>query len=440
MRARIVPPATGAALLLALVALACQGTLLAGAALVVAALSTALVSFGVERLGAGFLVLALLTAPMNSVRPSSSASFVTMSDLLFVVGAALLAPRLLRGRLWLPTKYVVGAFLLLTVGVVSSVVAADHPALSLNLLGRLVAASMVLPVVFMLWAPSARMVDVLAGAYVVGQTLSVLYAVVAGPADNGRYEGLTVHPNFFAMCAITAIALLLHLLHRVPRVWRWLLFVAIAVNAYGAVLSGSRMGLGLLVVLAIAYPLIERSALSMYAVATLGVTSLLVANAVLVHAGAGSALNRLQGDATASTSDSIRADQLHTAFAAIRHSPVIGNGFENALDAQNIYLQVAVSAGILGLIGFLLMFAAIIEPLFQRGPMHRLGYAAFAYAVGGLLTASLWDRMVWAGLSLSLLAATWSPARAGSGPPQEDQPPAGRRLDVRTPSPTMEPR
>jgi O-antigen ligase len=377
---------------------------------------------------------------MNSVRPSSSVSFVTMSDLLFILGAALLAPRLIRGRLWLPTKYVVGAFLLLVVGVLSSVLAAPHPALSLNLLGRLVAASMILPLIFMLWAPSARMVDVLAGAYVVGQVVSVFDAVVAGPTDNGRYDGLTVHPNFFAMCAITGIALLLHLLHRVPPAWRWLLFVGIAVNAYGAVLSGSRMGLGLLVVLAIAYPLIERSALSMYAVAALGVASLLLANALLVHAGSGSALNRLQGDATASTSDSIRNDQLHTALAAIRHSPVIGNGFENALEAQNIYLQIAVSAGILGLIGFLLMFAAIIAPLFQGGPMHRLGYAAFAYAVGGLLTASLWDRMVWAGLSLSLLAATWSPARPGADPPPEGQPPSDRSLDVRPTSLTMEPR
>jgi O-antigen ligase len=344
----------------------------------------------------------------------------------------------MRGRLWLPTKYVVGAFLLLVVGAISSIVAAEHPDLSLNLLGRLVAASMVMPVIFMLWAPSARLIDVLAAAYVVGQTVSVFYAVVDGPTDNGRYDGLTVHPNFFAMCAITAIALLLHLLHRVPRAWRWLVLVAAAVNAYGVVLSGSRMGLGLLVVLAIAYPAIERSALSMYAVATLGVTSLLVANAILVHAGSGSALNRLQGDSTASTSDSIRSDQLHTAFAAIRHSPVIGNGFENALDAQNIYLQIAVSAGVLGLIGFLLMFAAIIEPLFQRGPMHRLGYAGFTYAIGGLLTASLWDRMVWSGLSLSLLAAAWSHSRAGQQP--ESRPPDDPYADVRPPALTRESR
>ena len=337
MSARILPAASGAALLLALVVAACQGPLFAAAALAVAVLATALVTVGIERLGVGFLVLALLTAPMNSVRPSSSASFVTMSDLLFIVGAGLLAPRLMRGRLWLPTKYVVGAFLLLVVGAISSIVAAQHPDLSLNLLGRLVAASMVMPVIFMLWAPSARVIDVLAAAYVVGQSVSVFYAVVDGPTDNGRYDGLTVHPNFFAMCAITAIALLLHLLHRVPRSWRWLVLAAAAVNAYGVVLSGSRMGFGLLVVLAIAYPVIERSALSMYAVAALGVTSLLVANAVLVHAGSGSALNRLQGDSTASTSDSIRGDQLHAAFAAIRHSPVIGNGFENALDAQNIY-------------------------------------------------------------------------------------------------------
>jgi O-antigen ligase len=413
MAVRVLTSGVGGMVLIALVAVAVRGPLFAAAALVIALLLAAAAAVGVERIGVGFLVLALFTAPMNSVRPSSGVAFVTMSDLLFVLGAGFLAPRLMRGRLWLPTRYVVGAFLLFLVGVVASLVAADNPVLSLNMLARLVAASMVLPLIFMLWAPSPRMVDVLAGAYVVGQTISVAAAVLEGPIDNGRYDGLTIHPNFFAMCSVTAIALVLHLLHRVPRVARWLLLVAVAVNAYGTVLSGSRMGLGLLVVLAIAYPLIERSALSMYAVVTIGAIGLVVANSLIARAGGGSALARLQGNATATTSDSVRAEQLHTAFAAIRHSPVIGNGFENALDAQNIYLQVAVSAGVLGLIGFLLMFTAIIEPLFQRGPMHRLGYAAFAYAIGGLLTASLWDRMVWAGLSLSLLAATWSPARRG---------------------------
>jgi hypothetical protein len=41
----------------------------------------------------------------------------------------------------------------------------------------------------------------------------------------------------------------------------------------------------------------------------------------------------------------------------------------------------------------------------RSGPLHRLGYVALGYAAIGLLTNSLWDRFVWMGLSLSVLAA-----------------------------------
>jgi O-antigen ligase len=225
-----------------------------------------------------------------------------------------------------------------------------------------------------------------------------------------------VHPNFFGMCAITAIGLLLHLRHRVPAGCRWLLWVALGANLAATVMSGSRAAVVLVVLLAVLYPVLERSALTAYAVVAIGVTAVLLSNKILGLAGQGSALERLNGDATASTSDSVRSHALDSGLSALQAHPLLGNGFENALAAHNIYLQVAESAGIIGLIGFLLMFAAIIGPLFQRGPMHRLGYGALAYAVDGLMTASLWDRMVWAGLSLSFLAVLWP---AGSDTAEE---------------------
>ena len=39
------------------------------------------------------------------------------------------------------------------------------------------------------------------------------------------------------------------------------------------------------------------------------------------------------------------------------------------------------------------------------------GAGAFAYLLQGALTASLWDRMVWAGLSMAFLAVLWPKER-----------------------------
>ncbi len=182
---------------------------------------TLLVLLGPERLGTGFVLLAMFTAPQNSVRPIPTADFVTFSDLFLLVGGGLLLPTLLRRRGRYPALFLVGAVGLSAMVLVS---AAIGPSRLLGLLYglRLPAAAVALPFFFLAWRPQGRMVEALAWSYVAGHVLSTCYAVVEGRAINDRYDGLTTHFNFFGIAALMASTMLVHLYHATPRRYRWL--------------------------------------------------------------------------------------------------------------------------------------------------------------------------------------------------------------------------
>jgi O-antigen ligase len=246
----------------------------------------------------------------------------------------------------------------------------------------------------------------MAGLYIAGQTVSVLDSIVGGAAAGNRHQGLSTHPNFFGMCGLLAYALCLHLLSRVPRKWHWVIWVAMGATILSTVTSGSRAALLVAVLITILYPAVERSAMASYVVVSLAVIGAASGGALLSRFGEGSAVDRLQGDRTSSFSDAERADQLASGFKRFLDHPVLGDGFSNApLLAHNIYLEVAVVVGLVGLVGYMLVLWCTVQPLFLRKhPMHRLGHAALAYAAIGMLTNSLWDRFVWAVLGLAFLA------------------------------------
>ncbi len=371
----------------------------------------ALVALGYENTTNLLMLAAMFTAPANSLRPTSSAGFVTFSDLFFVMGIGLLIPKLIQGRANFPTPYALGALMMFSAGLIASWFANDV-AISTNVLFRLVAASIFLPVAFILWNPSARMIDGLAIVYILGQIMSVIGAVVNGKdVESGRYSGLTVHFNFFALCSLQAVCFGFFLLHRVRPSLRPYVWASMAICAFGILLSGSRAGLGAMVVIAVMYPFWEKSGAKLIALVC-GVLLMIIMFPVLAQIGGeGSALNRI-GSAQGSSSNYLRVWLFQESWNAFVSRPWFGVGFEHALDAQNIFLQVLSSAGLVGFIGFMMMMWSITKPLFNLdGPMHRLAWGAFAYMLQGALTASLWDRMVWAGLSMAFLGTLWPKSR-----------------------------
>lgn len=391
-------------LLLLLVPVAATSPTHAAACVAVAGLLMVVAAVGPDRSGAFFVILALFLAPMESVRPGAG-SIVTFSDLAFAVGFALLAPRMLHRRNTIPVPFVVGGFLLLVVSLLASALSPD-PLLSLTTMPRLVAAVVVLPLLFLQWRPSWRTLDVLAAAYVAGHLVSTAAGVLEGAESNGRYFGLTTHPNYLGHCAVLAFALLLHLRLRVPRGWRWVVWGAFAGCLLSVQMSGSRAAIVAVVLVLLVYPVVERSAVTAYLIVAGSVLAATFGNFLLERAGKGSALSRLQGDATSRTSDRTREDVLSDALDRFLASPLLGDGFhETPLGAHNIYLQVAVVTGLLGLIAFLLIMWSMVVPLFRTAhPMHRLGFAALTYASLGMITNSLWDRFVWAVMAIGFVA------------------------------------
>jgi O-antigen ligase len=406
------------AILAALVLVSTQSLALGLIALAVAVLLTVIVAIGPTRTGTMFVMLALLTAPMDDVRPLGDTSFITLSDVFFALGFGLLGPAMLRARVHLPKAYVAGSVIVLSSGFGASVLS-DETILSLTTMFRLVAAAIVLPGLFMLWRPSFRTIDVMAALYVLGQMVSTVDSLLGDQDTGSRHQGLSTHPNFFGMCGMLAYALCLHLFSRVPKKWHFLIWAAMAVSFYSAVSSGSRAALIVIVLITILYPAVERSAMASYVVVSLAVIGAASGGALLSRFGEGSAVDRLQGDRTASVSDSERVDQLTTGWNRFLDHPVLGDGFSNApLLAHNIYLEVAVVIGLVGLVGYLLVLWCTVAPLFRgKHPMHRLGHAALAYAAIGMLTNSLWDRFVWAVLGLAFLANL--PGSEPEKPPSE---------------------
>jgi len=392
-------------ILAALIVVSSQSSTLGMISVAVACLLTVIVAIGPTRTGTFFVMVAVFAAPMEDIRPLGAESFVTLSDVFFALGFALLGPAMLRAKVHLPKAYMAGSVILLASGLGASVLS-DQTINSMTIMFRLVAAAIVIPALFMLWRPSWRTVDVMAALYVLGQMVSVVDSIVGDALTGGRHQGLSTHPNFFGLCGLLAYALAFHLLNRTPRKWHWLIWASMAVSLYSVVSSGSRAALLVAVLITVLYPAVERSAMASYVVVSLAAIGAASGGALLSRFGEGSAIDRLQGDRTSSVSDSERVEQLETGWARFIDKPLLGDGFSNApLHAHNIYLEVAVVVGLVGLVGYLLVLWCTVQPLFLRKhPMHRLGHAALAYCAVGMLTNSLWDRFVWAALGLAFLA------------------------------------
>jgi hypothetical protein len=425
---RVAVWAVAIVLLAGLVAVSTKGLVGAVAALACAVVVTLLVVLGPELLGTGFVLLAMFTAPQNSIRPIASADFVTFSDLFLALGAGLVLPTLLRRRGRYPKGWLIGSIGVIVTVFLASLMSAT-PLLDLLYGVRLPAATVALPLFFLAWAPSRRLIDVLAWSYVAGHVVSTAYAVVGGKdPTTGRYDGLTTHYNFFGIAATITAGLLIHLHHRTPRRWRWIVWGCGLVTVGSVSMSGSRAAVLVLAMLVVLYPLLERSILSGYLLVAGGLALVFAGNALLGSTSNGSAFSRIRGDSTTSYSDNERTVAIQTGWSRFLHHPILGNGFDaHAYDAHNVYLEIAIGIGVVGLAFHLLVFSTGVLPLMGTGPLRRLGYAPLGYAAMCMLTNSIWDRFVWMGIALAVVAAV-------DRPDDDPDPPAeGTEMATATP-------
>ena len=246
----------------------------------------------------------------------------------------------------------------------------------------------------------------------------------------GRAIGLTTQPNFYGLGGQLAYALLIYLFYRVQPRHRWIVVGAMIPVLYSVLNSGSRASLLCCAVVTIVWPIVERSALTWYVIVSGTFLGLIGAEGLLRALGQTTTLDRLNGDLSSQYSDQARQMLLDDGFALFWKHPIQGNGWATVLLYHNAYLEVAVAGGVLTLVGFLLIVASLVKPLFQQGKPNRLAYAGLSYAAFGMIGPTLYDRIVWAVLCLILVTYDHPPEDVTEPQPE----PAGsHRGKVRRP-------
>lgn len=370
------------------------------------------VALGLEKTGTLMVGLGMATAPMNQLALGSNA---IAADACFAVGFLLLLPRIMVGRAQLTPAYTVGMIGIAATGVIASALAPQPGPSFLPLIALLVCIAG-LPLGFAFWRPSMGTIQFLAWAYVVGQMVSVGDALVKGVYANNRYAGLTIHPNFFGDAGMIAFALLLFLFGATPPARRWLVLGAMGMVGAGILMSGSRADLLVVILLLVAVPLVERSPVAGYVIVSGAVLVVASASKLLALSGSGSALTRLHGDASTGFSNQAREEGLSLGWHEFLHHPILGNGFAGYYDIHNVYLEIAVATGIIGLAFWLLLMWSFVRKLFLGGPLHALGYVPLGYVALAMINPSLYVRAIWAGVALSVLVVAPRRERASVSP------------------------
>ncbi|MFS3126827.1 O-antigen ligase family protein [Nocardioides sp. Bht2] len=394
----------GVVLLLGLV-LAARDSLIMGAVSAAAALTFVIcVQLGPERAGTFFVTIALFCGPMGGATPIPGATFVTFTDIFLVIGFTLLAPGFFVHRFRLPPLYLAGVTLVVLLGILATLNAED-PLTSANLFARFIASVVILPIAFMMWAPSIPICVNLARAYCLGTVFSTGWGLMKGTAaDTGRYIGLTEHPNALGLTGVLAAALIPFIVSHTKPSQQWFWWGVGATHLFTIWISGSRASLLVIIALIGLYVVVERSTKAVGWLMAGAVVVLAFAERLLTQSD--NALGRLLGGGSASNSDIEREQALDKGIKAFLEHPLLGNGFADALHAHNVYLQVAVCVGIFGLVGWVLILMATCQPLITaRRPLHRIAYPAIGYAMTALLTSLMWDRYIWVAVVLALVVS-----------------------------------
>lgn len=401
---------------LLLTALGTTGPVGAVAAFVMAALITALAAIGRERMAIVALAGAFGTAPMYRGLPGI-ANVATPTDLLMLLGMFLLIPEVLSRQARVPGVYVAALGALAGIGLIASTMN-PSPVGSVVFLMQWLLCLGVLPAVLVMWQPSGRVVDGLLGCFLAGQMLSILFALARGAAANGRYQGLSHHPNDFGLAGATCVAILLFLIPRHRTASARVLFAGLMVaSLFSLVISGSRGATVATAAVIVLVPLVERSSVWTFLGVAGGALGLAVLPYLLEIGGQGGSLARLAGDPTAAVSDSVREEALAEGWHRFLGSPFIGTGLDIVVGSyHNMFLTVAASVGVFGLVAFIVTCYVLIRPLITTHPLRRLSYLPLVFLVAGITFPGLIDRTIVVPMAMAILAAVEMAPRAGEPP------------------------
>jgi hypothetical protein len=305
-------------------------------------------------------------------------------------------------------------------------------------------ALLLMPMVFWLVSTTTWRINRLLDLFTIGAAINALVGIAdrAGfhslspySASYGgvRSAGLTVHPNYLALTCLFAMPLALRWVGRSSRATAAGLATTLLLVG-GEYVTGSRAGEATAVggiVLAIAFLPRLRPGLR-YVIPVLGMVA--VAALAFTHAGR-SIVNQLRlGGPTTSTTGSNyeRAIAAHVAEAQIGPRPLEGVGFAVDNDAQNIYLQILASGGIIAMAGFLVLIGGLARCVARslRGPVREeaiaIGIGVALWLINGYYDSQIADKYLYVLPGILIACARLSSQRAARAPVEVEAVAVGR--------------
>lgn len=365
-------------------------------------------------------LLGLSLTPITAVRGPGN---VTPADvLLFTSFGAGIAVAGIRLPATLPRVTWIGIALIWASALLASFGLGDGIAQNLTSALLIVAAMTAVPAVAVWTVTTQRRRDIVVSAWVVAAAVSALVALAervgAGnltallgtEAFDGRVSGLTVHPNHLGMTSAMALpaALALAQLGQRSELRRVGMFGAPVLVA-GVLLSGSRAAaLGVVAgVLPWLWASVRRRRVKALAVAGAAVL------AVLAFAGTTGSeydskpsvfvlVDRARDPGGFARSDEGREEFLQDGLRRLDAGVGLGRGYEDAVREHNIYLQLLLSGGVLGLAGLLAYLAS--SSLVAGWTPWTVAFAAsfLIWPLEGLFQNNIRDRFLFVPLGLLL--------------------------------------
>jgi hypothetical protein len=379
---------------------------------------------GLSRVGAAFILIGIGTVTFNDVHPIGGLPWMELCDPFLLIGIVLLIPRLLGNPLRPQPAYLLGAVGLMTVGTLSALVT-DQPLQNFSHLIDVVQGLIFLPVFFAWWQPGMRTTVAMGFAYMFGNCVGVVAALLEGPTFDDRYAGLTSHPNTLGICAALSISVAPFLLAELRARHHWIVGLMTAVSMVGVWITGSRAAFACAVILVLLYPLFNRSIPAALAVGAIGLAGFAIANSMAQHADPSSTLGRLLGEGTTSRSNDARREGARLGIEQFLGHPLLGDGWLTVWGAHDAYIQVAAATGIFGLASYLLLLTGLLRPLLAvRRPYGLLATPALAAVMLDIFLPVLGARYVWVVVGMALMADRLAAADAEPAAPGEQPRPA----------------
>lgn len=251
--------------------------------------------------------------------------------------------------------------------------------------------------------------------------------------DTGRINGLTTQFNHLGLiCAMTIPIVIWALMSRasIAPFGRVTSAILLALLASGVFVSGSRAafistaaGVALVVFLAERRGRAALGAVALVVVAAVAISTV-TSFSVSDQAGQPSVFDRLGGNAGTQLSNAGRVMAFENAKHAFLANPVIGEGFQSARTAHDIYLQLLQAGGLVAFVSFAVFAMSSLRlgqnlrratrlDSSQRELAGALIASVSVWLVAGLSQNAIYDRYLYVpfGLLLGMAGASLRPAR-----------------------------